>query len=336
MAQTEHSRSVAVIYNPVELGGDAVVRGLIEGVQEAHDAIVAMGHRVSLLRVDEGVRPFVEALDALRPDVVFNLCEGYRESSAGEYGVAALLELLGIPYTGSGAMALGIALNKPLSKELFIARGIPTPRFAVYRQRPARLPALTFPLILKLAAEDASLGITPENVVADEASALTRLQQLLDEYHAPMLVEEFVDGREFTVPLFDGRPLLVEEIEMHVEPRIVGFRAKWEAGSAEYEGTNPVFDPLISQSQREEMMTLAVRVADALGIRDYARVDFRMDASGRISVLEANPNPDISAGSGYRRALDVAGIAYPAFIAMLLEKALGRGAAPGKHSRLDP
>lgn len=327
MTPPGRSRSVAVIYNPVELGGDAVVRGVIEGAREAHDAIETLGHRVSLLRVDEGVRPFVEALDVLRPDVVFNLCEGYRESSAGEYRVAALLELLGIPYTGSGSMALGIALNKPLSKELFIARGIPTPRFAAYRQMPASLPPLMFPLILKLAAEDASLGITLDNVVADEASALRRLQQLLDEYHTPVLVEEFVDGREFTVPLFDGQPLLVEEIEIHVEPRIVGFRAKWEAGSAEYQGTRPVFAPVISSDQREEMMTLAVRVSDAIGIRDYARVDFRMDAGGRISVLEANPNSDISAGSGYRRALEVASISYPDFIARLLENALGRGSA---------
>ena len=147
-----------------------------------------------------------------------------------KYGVAALLELLGLPYTGSGALALGLALNKPLAKEVFIARGIPTPRFAVYREMPARLPPLTFPLMLKLAAEDASLGITADNVVADEASALERLQQLLDEYRAPVMVEEFIDGREFTVALLDGRPLLVEEIEILVEPRIVGFRAKWESG----------------------------------------------------------------------------------------------------------
>src|SRR5215831_15769343 len=121
--------SVAVIYNSVDAGGEAVVRGAIDAATEAHDAIRALGHRVALLRIDEGVRPFFEANDAIQPDVVFNLCEGYRNSSAGEYCVAALLELLGIPYTGSGAMALGIGLDKPLSKELFIARRIPTPRF---------------------------------------------------------------------------------------------------------------------------------------------------------------------------------------------------------------
>jgi D-alanine-D-alanine ligase len=325
MTQAALSRSVAVIYNPVELGGQAVIRGVVDAATEAHDAIKALGHRVSLLRLDEGVRPFVEALEALQPDVVFNLCEGYRESSAGEYCVAGLLELLGIPYTGSGPMALGIALDKPLSKELFIARRILTPRFAVYRLMPASLQPLTFPLMIKLAAEDASLGITPDNVVSDEASTVRRLQQLLDEYHAPVLVEEFIDGREFTVALFDGQPLPVEEIEIQVEPRIVGFRAKWEAGSAEYQCTTPVFAPVITNEQREEMMTLAARVWGVIGIRDYARVDFRMDAHGRIYVLEANPNPDISAGSGYRRSLEAANISYPDFIATLLDNALRRG-----------
>lgn len=334
MPQTQPSRTVAVIYNPVELGGEAVVRGVVDGATEAHDAIKALGHRVSLVRVDEGVGPFVKALEALRPDVVFNLCEGYRESSAGEYCIAGLLELLGIPYTGSGPMALGIALDKPLSKELFIARRISTPRFAVYRQMPASLQPLKFPVILKLAAEDASLGITPDNVVFDEASSFRRLRQLLDEYHAPVLAEEFIDGREFTVALFDGEPLLVEEIEIHVEPRIVGFRAKWEAGSAEYQGTTPAFAPVISSQQRDEMMRLARRVWDAIGIRDYARVDFRMDAGGRIHVLEANPNPDISAGSGYRRSLEVANISYPDFIARLLDNALRRASVmPQKHTQ---
>jgi D-alanine-D-alanine ligase len=333
MTHAERSPTVAVIYNPVERGGQAVVRGVIDSATEAHDAIEALGHRVCLLRVDEGVRPFVEALEALQPDVVFNLCDGYREWSAGESCVAGLLELLGIPYTGSGPMALALALDKPLSKELFIARRIPTPRFAVYRQMPARLQQLTFPVILKLAAEDASLGITPDNVVFDEASSLRRLRQLFDEYHAPVLAEEFIDGREFTVALFDGRLLPVEEIEMRVEPRVVGFRAKWEAGSAEYEGTTPVFSPVITSQQREAMMTLAAGVWDAIGMRDYARVDLRMDAQGRIFVLEANPNPDISARSGYRRSLEAAGISYRDFIARLLDNAVRRGSVMANSVR---
>jgi D-alanine-D-alanine ligase len=324
------SLSVAVIYNPVDLGGDALVQGVVDAAKEAHDAITALGHRASLLRVDEGVRPFVEALERQRPDVVFNLCEGFRESSAGQFGIAALLDLLGVPYTGAGSLALGIALNKPLAKALFVARGIPTPKFTVCESMPEQMPPLKFPWMLKLAAEDASLGITGDNVVADIASAVRRLQQLFEEYRAPVLVEEFVDGREFTVPLLDGHPLLVEEIEFDVEPRIVGFRAKWVAGSAEYGGTRPVFAPRIGDGAREEMLRLAVGVAAAIGLGDYARVDFRMDGVGRLFVLEANPNPDISPGSGYRLALDAAGIPYARFIATLLDNAAGRASRLGR------
>lgn len=316
--------AVAVIYNTEDFGGDAVIRGMVDCATEARDTITALGHRVGMFSVDVGVGRFVEALEAFQPDVVLNLCEGFRAWSAGHYCVAGLLELLGIPYTGSGPIALGIALDKPLSKEIFIAREIPTPRFAVYREMPARLPALTFPLILKLAREDASIGLTADNVVSDEASALVRLQQLLRQYDKPVLVEEFIDGREFTVALVDGQPLPVEEIEFHVEPRIVSFRAKWQAGSTEHQGTTAVFAPVMTHEQREAMTMLAVRVWEALGMRDYARVDLRMDACGCIYVLEANPNPDISRGSGYRQSLETAQISYSAFLARLLENAVTR------------
>ena len=318
------SLSVVVIYNPVELGGDTVLQGVDDSVREAHDAIIALGHRASLLRVDEGIRVFVEALERQQPDVVFNLCEGVRESSAGEVGIAAVLDLLEIPYTGSGSLALAIALNKPLAKALFVARGIPTPGFAVCGSMPEQMPPLKFPWMLKLAAEDASLGITADNVVADHDSAIRRLQELFDEFRAPVLIEEFVDGREFTVPLLDGRPLLIEEIEFDIEPRIVGFRAKWVEESAEYKGTRPVFAPRIDDGPREEMLRLAVDVAQTIGLIDYARVDFRMDGAGRLFVLEGNPNPDISLGTGYRLALDAAGIPYSQFIATLIDRAAGR------------
>ena len=108
----------------------------------------------------------------------------------------------------------------------------------------------------------------PDNVALDEASALTRLQQLFDQYRAPVLVEEFIDGREFTVALLEGEPLLVEEIDIRVEPRIVGFRAKWTADSAEYAGTISVFSPAITDEQRSELMTLSRRVWDVIGLRD--------------------------------------------------------------------
>jgi D-alanine-D-alanine ligase len=325
MKHLDRSLSVAVIYNMVDDPSRVDISSVVGSVSELQQTLLALGHRVHLLRVDQGVGRFVDALEALRPDVVFNLCEGYREWSAGEACVAGLLELLGIPYTGSDPVALAIALDKPLSKQLFIAGHVSTPRFAVYRDMPAGLPSLTFPVILKLASEDASIGMTPANVTTNAASFRTRLQQLLEQYRARVLVEEFIDGREFTVAVFDGQPILVEEIEFQVEPRLVGFRAKWAAESPEYRGTVPVFAPAITKTQRDEMMALAVRVCELIGVRDYGRVDFRMNAQGRVYVLEVNPNPDVSTGSGFRRSLEAVDISYSDFVTRLLHNARQRG-----------
>jgi D-alanine-D-alanine ligase len=319
-----HSRSVAIIYNLVDDWNRVEIAAVVDSVADVEQTLQALGHRTTLVRVDGGVREFVHALEALKPDVVVNLCEGYREWTAGESCVAGLLDLMGIPYTGSGPTALAIALNKPLSKELFFARQIPTPRFAVYPSLPPAAPALAFPLILKLASEDASVGITPHNVVFDEPSFLTRLGQLLNEFRSPVLAEEFIDGREFTVAVFDGQAVLVEEIEFQIEPRIVGFKAKWDTESDEFKSTIPQFAPAITDDERRAMMNLAERVYELIGLRDYGRVDFRMDARGGIYVLEANPNPDISVGSGYRRSLAAAGIGFPDFMSRLIDNALQR------------
>ena len=272
------SLSVAVIYNPVELGGDAVVRSVVDGAREAHDAITALGHRASLLRVDEGVRPFVEALERLQPDVVFNLCEGFRESSAGEFGIAALLDLLGIPYTGSGSLALAIALNKPLAKALFVARGIPTPGFAVCESMPEQMPALEFPWMLKLAAEDASLGITADNVVADDAVSRPAAAAALRG-----------------VPRAGPRGGVRRRPGVHGARSSTGGRCSSRKSSSTSSRASSAFAPSGTRGrpsteargrcsrpdhddQREEMLRLAVDVAEAIGLRDYARVDFRMDA----------------------------------------------------------
>lgn len=321
------SRSVAIIYNLVDDWNRIEIAAVVESVVDVQKTLEQLGHRVTLVRVDQGVRQFVQALEELKPDLVVNLCEGYREWTPGESCVAGLLDLMGIPYTGAGATALAVALNKPLSKELFIARQIPTPRFAVYRDLPSDRPSLTFPLMLKLASEDASVGITPQNVVFDEPSFLTRLGQLLSEFKTPVLAEEFIDGREFTVAVFDGHAVLVEEIEFQIEPRIVGFKAKWDVESDEFKSTIPRFAPAISDDERQQMMNLAVRVYELIGLRDYGRVDFRMDSRGGIYVLEANPNPDISVGSGYRRSLEAAGIPFSEFMTRLIDKTFQRGTA---------
>ena len=326
MGLAPRSLSIAIIYNLASQWDRVDVNSVVEGVTSIRATLEERGHRVTLLRVSEGVRALVQQLDTATPDLIFNLCEGFHERSAGEYCVAGLLELLGIPYTGSGPLALALALEKPIAKQLFAAAGILTPAFAVYGPGAGVSPRLAYPLILKLAGEDASVGITRDNVVVDERSFLVRVDQLLAEHQAAVLAEEFIEGREFTVALLNGEPLVLEEIEFTVEPRILCYRAKWAAGSPEDVGTRAIFAPSVTEDQRATMFALARRVCDLIGVRDYSRVDFRMNAAGQIYVLEVNPNPDITPNSGYRGSLEAAGISFADFVDRLIACALSRDA----------
>src|SRR5262245_188131 len=207
---------IAILYNVTRDWDRVDIDSVMESVVDVQETLKALGHQPVLVSLMDGPASLIDQLLRHRPDLVFNLCEGVGNASVGEVWVAGLLELLGIPYTGSGPIALALALEKPLAKRLFVASGLPTPAFDVYTQVPIVPPPLTYPLMLKLAAEDASFGITGENVVADQSSCLSRLRQLLDEYNSPVMVEEFIDGREFTVPILDGRPIALEEIEFDV------------------------------------------------------------------------------------------------------------------------
>jgi D-alanine-D-alanine ligase len=323
------TQAVAVIYNLVASGDRVDVNSIVDGVTDVQRTLEELGHRVTLIRVSDGIVPFVQQLEAARPDLVFNLCEGFGEQSSGEYCVAGLLELLGVPFTGSGPFALALALDKPTAKRLFAAAGVPTPAFAVWHDDRSAAPQLPYPVILKLAGEDSSLGITGANVCHDDRTRDARAHALFAEYHAPLLVEEFIEGREFMVALLDREPLVLEEIEFSVEPRIVGYQAKWAAGSPEDLGTRAVFKPAVPVDVQQRMFDVAVRAWDVIGARDYARVDFRMNARGDLFVLEVNPNPDITSNSGYRGSLQAAGIAFPEFVSRIVACALKRRTSPG-------
>src|SRR5262245_16056991 len=170
--------SIAIIFNLAAQWDRIDVNSVVDGVTSIQGTLEALGHRVTLIRVSEGILPFVRQVEALKPDLVFNLCEGFGELSAGEYCVAGLLELLGLPYTGSGPFALALALDKPTAKHLFTAAGMRTPAFRVCRDGRQPPSGLSYPLMLKLAGEDASFGITTDNVVYDEASCRARLDAL--------------------------------------------------------------------------------------------------------------------------------------------------------------
>ena len=322
--------SIALIYDMSADPHRVDVNAILGSVEAIGTALQSLGHRTKPVCVSDGLRPFIDHLESDRPDVVFNLCESFRGVSTGEPSIAGLLELLQLPYTGSGPMTLSLALDKPLCKTLLSGAGIPTPACQVYTRDSRNASPPAWPVMLKLANEDASVGITAANVVSSTEAFDERLTALLAEYEGPVMAESFIDGREFTVALRDGEPLVLEEIEFSVEPRIVCYAAKWVPGSKEFLGTRAQFAPVVSEGVRGRVLGLARDVYALLGMRDYGRVDFRLDPQERAFVLEANPNPDITPGSGYCHALEAAGVPYVDFIDGLVRQALGRQQV-GRH-----
>lgn len=295
------------------------------------EALVADGYDVFTVPIGEDVPAALSLLAARRPRVVFNLCDDLPGGSAHEMHFAGALELLGLPYTGSPPLALGLCRDKAKTKLILRGHGIPTAPFVLADGPQASLAGLRYPVIAKPANEDGSLGITDASVADDEEAARRAIADVQTRF-GPVLVEEFIDGRELNAPLLGNAPPLVlpvSEIDFAGlppgAPRICGYEAKWEQADARYSGTVGVCPaPLApdAQSRLERWSMLAFR---ALGLRDYARIDWRLSPTRGLMALEANPNPDISPTSGFARSLRAAGIAYPRFILGLVEAAIARG-----------
>jgi len=321
----EKPLTIGILFNIMPDFNREDINSVIHAVERIEKIWQDLGHQTLRLMAHEGLVPLLQQLEACRPDVVLNLCEGYRGKAEGEVYITGILEMLDIPYTGSTPFTLALALDKVRAKEIFISHRIPTPAYAVYDQYREELPPLPFPMILKLSREDASVGMTNKNVVRDEESFYFQLKNLLKEYQQPILVEEFIDGREFNVAFLNDEALPIEEILFSIEPKLLCYKAKWEEGSEEDRGTVPVCPPRLSARERRKILKLAYEAYSALGVRDYGRVDLRMDADGKLYVLEVNPNPDITSESGYVQCLKAAEIPYETFIQMLVDFALARG-----------
>jgi D-alanine-D-alanine ligase len=258
----------------------------------------------------------------LRCDAVFNLCEGIDGDARLEPTVAAWLDLLGIPFTGNRHDTLLRALDKAQSPG-------PSPRRLVAESPCFRWRGqLRFPVIVKPRFADASLGIRRDSVVDNLRDLRDRVTRVVCEF-GDAVVEEYVDGREFNVAVTDDGVLAVSEIRFSMEPRIVTYDGKWDESSEDYRATVPVCPAKAPAS----VGRTALAAARTLGCRGYARVDLRMDARGRLYVLEVNPNPDLSRGAGMARAAAAAGWTYEELIGRILGYALreaGPVAPPGR------
>lgn len=298
------------------------------------DALARLGHEVEPVEVDNRVEPLVSALGRSRPDLIINIAESFGGKSAMESNIAALLNLMGLRYTGSSPSGLILAGDKILAKKVLTFHGIRTPRFAtVYRGALDWVEELHFPVIVKPPQEDASVGLTSASVVRDLKQLLEQMDALQAEFEQPVLVEEFIEGREFYVGVIgnaNARGLPVIELDFSKfpsdRPRMASWEAKWgndEGGGSEFEGTTSIF-PDLPEDLTERLQTLAVDAFHALRLRDYARIDLRMNDAGEIFVIEVNPNCYLERESEFAQAAARGGMDYDALIGRLVELAAAR------------
>jgi len=299
-------------------------------------ALVANGHTPRRLAVDDSVDPLITELRNPSPDLVFNLAESFRGKSALESNVAALLNLLDLRYTGSSPAGLILAGDKTLTKKVLAFHGIQSAKFAtMYRGQVDWAGDINFPLLVKPPQEDASLGITQKSVVKDVKELLDVISATQQEYQSPVLVEEFIDGREFYVGVIgnskvEALPIIeldFSKFPAHL-PKIASWEAKWgdegDEKGAQFEGTQSVFPTDLSEELTKKIQQVAVDSFQALRLRDYARIDLRVTPGEEVYVIEANPNCYLEQNSEFARAAGKAGLDYPALIARIIELAAGR------------
>lgn len=325
---------VAIVYD----GGssewsEADVAAVMANVHQVQSGLRAGGHRTTLIPVHLHDLKWLTRVQ--RHDLVFNLLEGINGVACYEDWTVGALELTGVPFTGCRFSSITLCHRKHVANTLLDRAGVPVPPFALAQKN--ELPAgLKLPVIVKPAGEDASVGIDAGSV-CDTKKAVKERLALVSEQWDEVMVQEFVDGREFYVGFLGQQVLPLSEIDFgtlsHRYWRIVSYAAKWMEGSPEYKGTVPVTPARVDRPLAEKIVAVARQAWNTLGGEGYGRVDMRVSEEGQPYVLEVNPNPDLSTDAGYACMARAEGWDYDALVANVVKEAMDR--AGGTHAAQD-
>ncbi|MFH1046629.1 MAG: ATP-grasp domain-containing protein [Candidatus Omnitrophota bacterium] len=310
---------------------DYMGRGTSRHVQRVHNILQAKGYASSIVELD---MDSYERLKNENYDLVFNLCDdGFRDDPLLEAHIPALLDILAVPYTGSGVLTLATCVNKARTKEVLAYHRIMTPAFQLfYRDDEPLNPELQFPLIVKPNHEDASIGIRRESVVKDDNELRQQIYVVHSNYQQPALVEQFINGREVYVGILGAwenltiLPLTEVMFDQNLkqDARICTYESKWMAQSEQYKNTTVQCPALLDKELQEKVVAIAKEAYKIFYCRDYSRIDFRIDEKGQPFILEINPNPDISEDAGVARMAKAAGINYEELVERIAVSALER------------
>jgi D-alanine-D-alanine ligase len=335
---------VLVIYNEPVLPADHPDALSETDVLEATSWVVGIleqaGFPTRRLGFSYDPAPLLRELREQPADVVFNMFEGLANQTGTEISVAALLEWLNVPFTGSPSLALALGRDKVRTKLLLQAAGVPTADFQVIETPPAPRWPYEWPAIVKPACQDCSVGIDQGSVVTNQKELGERVALVLERYGPPVMVEQFVFGRELHANIVEEpgeSPLAPElvsvpfaELRFTYEPGhrfwpIYSYDAKWKTESEEFKGTPLSTVVTLSPALTARVRRVAERAYNLVGLRDCGRIDLRLTEDGQPYVLEVNPNPYLHS-EALIDGLKAIGRSHPQFIANMVWNALARGA----------
>ena len=289
------------------------------------------GHDVHVLGVQWELRPVREAIDVLKPDIVFNMLEEFHGETVYDHNVVSFLELMKVPYTGCNPRGLMLSRGKALSKKLLAYHRIRVPDFAVFPigrrvQRPRRL---GFPLIVKSLIEHSSLGISQASIVDNDEKLAERVRFVHERIGTDAIAEQFIEGRELYVSVlgndrlraFTPWELIVEKGDPD-QPLIATARAKHDPEYQTKKGIVIRAAQELHPDIEARLLHDSKRIYRILELSGYARIDFRLDAEGRTYFLEANPNPDIAEHEEFAAAANFDGIEYPKLLERIIRLGL--------------
>lgn len=314
--------------NPMDLialqdTAEAAVR-LIKALRSRGYSVHPIEVEISLTRLRQALKPFPP-----QQNFVFSYCDSFRGNNMAATKIVNLIEKLGYKHTGSSAEVITVCINKSAAKEQLLSAGVPTPRYQVFSS-PAGEFQYKFPAIVKPMNDDGSVGIHLTSVVLDQAELLRQVSYVLEQYHQPALVEEFIGGRELAVSAWGNDPIELLPIAEHdyshiADPlhRVLTYEAKWVQDSDLYQKVITRVPADLSDSEAALIRQTTVNAIHAVGLRDYCRVDIRYK-DGIPYIIDINEIPDLAPGSGFPNSAIAAGYSYEDMVERILHFALKR------------
>ncbi|MEX1139453.1 MAG: ATP-grasp domain-containing protein [Bacteroidota bacterium] len=318
---------------------DIHVATVLEEYEEIVKALQKEGFQPSMFNVDDNIDRLYDLLRKDPPNVIFNLVEYVREDPKLESYVAGLYELFQIPYTGAAPFGLALCQRKGHTKQLLLQNGVPTPRFhLLFKPELRKRHGLHYPLIVKPAREDASMGVEKASVVYNQEHLHERVNHAFQEFAPPILVEEFIAGKELHVAVIGNDPpevLPILEYDFSQLPddfpAMITYAAKWEPLKEEFHKVHTVCPAPLTKRLEAKVRERALQAYKMTNCRDYARIDMRVSVDNHVYVLEVNPNPDLTEGVSFMESAEKAGYSFSQTLKRIVEMALSRsGKQPSK------